>query len=132
MTRIGTGLGARTRVYAAQVSTTFRQLESANPNGSEVPRPGIIVVLDTNPARTLDSAYAQGIVIQNLSATETIYVGGQEFAGLLSTATAPGGTQYFLTSFYILPNQRMTIDVRDGTGIYLAATNTVTCRIFGN
>lgn len=132
MTRIGTGLGSRTRAYAAQVSTTFRQLESANPNGSVVPAPGIVVVLDTNPARTLDSAYTQGITIENMSASESIYVGGLEFAGLSATAAPGGGVAYNLTAYVIPPNKTMSIDCRDGSGICLAASNTVTCRIFGN
>lgn len=135
MTRIGTGLGSRTRAYAAQLTTTFKQLESANPNGSVVPTPGFVVVLATNPARTLDSAYTQGIAIENLSQTESIYVGGPEFANLVATdtpASPAGGVTYSSTCWVIPPNKTMSFDVRDGSGIYIAASSTITCRVFGN
>lgn len=132
--RIGTGLGSRTRAYAAQLDTTFRQLESAVADDgiSVIPAPGFVVNLASKKARTLDSAYAQGIQIENLSSTESVYIGGVEFSGLVATANPVGGVAYNLTAFVIPPGRTESINCRDGSGIYIAASASITVRILGN
>lgn len=136
MTRIGTGLGSRTRTYLAQASSTFRQLESARTDDSTVPTPTSVVVLSaTNHVRTLDSAYAQGLTIHNESTTATLYVGGIEYDGLAcSTAVLPAvGTAD--TATIIQPGGRLKFDVRDGTGLcvgVLASVGTLNFRVVGN
>lgn len=126
MTRIGTGLGARTHTYAARVDTTFRQLEIATTAGTAT-QPGSVVVLSTAPARGLDSAYTQGLTIRNPSTTVSLYVGDQDYAGL------PCNAANAATAWEIPPGNAQKFDVRDGTGIYvgvLAATLDV--RVVGN
>lgn len=130
MTRIGTGLGSRTRVYAATVDGFFRQLESATTSGL-VPVPGSPVVLATNPARTLDSAYTQGLLIRNPDATASVYVGDASYAGVACTVS-PGAAG---TAWEIPAGQTQRFDVRDGTGIYLAMVAgppAINVRVVGN
>lgn len=134
MTRIGTGLGSKARSYGVSLTTTFRQLESARTDDSEVPRPGFNVDLAVNKVRTLDSAYTQGLLIQNTSTTATVYVAGIEYAGLVGT-TVPAGVgavAYNQTAFPIPPGKTVRIDCRDGTGLCLAASASISIDIFGN
>lgn len=129
MTRIGTGLGSRTHTYAARVDATFRQLESATTASTETV-PGSVIVLSTLPARCIDSAYTQGILIRNPSTTVSLFVGDQDYAGLACTAGV-GGTS--TTAWEVLPGQSIRFDVRDGTGIYLAVlAATLDVRVAGN
>jgi len=132
MTRIGTGLGSKTRSYGVSLTTTFYQLESARTDDSIAPSPGFNVDLAVNKVRTLDSAYTQGLLIQNTSTTATVYVAGIEFAGLVGTTVPSGGVAYNLTAFPIPPGKTVRVDVRDGTGICLAASAPINIDIFGN
>jgi hypothetical protein len=126
MTRIGTGLGSRTHTYAARVDTTFRQLENAT-TASTPTAPGSVVVLSTLPARCLDSAYTQGILIRNPSTTVSLYVGDQDYAGVTCNAGNAA------TAWEIPPSQSMRFDVRDGTGIYVGVlAATLDIRVVGN
>jgi len=126
MTRIGTGLGSRIHTYAARVDTTFRQLENAT-TASTVTVPGTVVVLSTLPARCLDSAYTQGILIRNPSTTVSLYVGDQDYAGLTCDASNAA------TAFEVPPGQAQRFDVRDGTGIYLGVlASTLDVKVAGN
>jgi hypothetical protein len=132
MTRIGTGLGSKARSYGVSLTTTFRQLESARTDDSIVPSPGFNVDLAVNKVRTLDSAYTQGILIQNTSTTATVYVAGIEYAGLVGTTIPGGGVAYNQTAFPIPPGKTVRIDCRDGTGLCLAASASIAIDIFGN
>ena len=126
MTRIGTGLGSRIHTYAARVDTTFRQLENAT-TASTVTVPGTVVVLSTLPARCLDSAYTQGILIRNPSTTASLYVGDQDYAGV------PCNAGNAATAFEVPPGQAQRFDVRDGTGIYLGVlASTLDVKVAGN
>lgn len=126
MTRIGTGLGSRTHTYVARVDTTFRQLEIAT-NAGEPTAPGTVIVLSTNPARTLDSAYTQGILIRNPSTTVSLYVGDQDYAGVACNAGNAA------TAWEIPPSQSQRFDVRDGSGLYLGVlAATLDVRVVGN
>ena len=128
--RIGTGLSSKIRTYTARATTTFLQLESARPEDSAVPTPGSVFILSaTNRVRTLDSAYVQGILIRNPSATASLFVAGVDGYVGLSCAT-PGRAD---TAFEILPGQTMRFDVRDGTGLCVGVTaGTVDFRVVGN
>jgi hypothetical protein len=118
--------------------TTFRQLESPIPQGSQVVNVssggvaiGTKVDLSNGPVRTLDSSYVQGIVIYNedLGATDFIYVAGIEYAGKLVGAPDNAG----LTAFKILPGEALAIDCRDASGICIAFSAAgKTARILGN
>jgi hypothetical protein len=114
------------------LTTTFRQLESARTDDSIVPSPGFNVDLAVNKVRTLDSAYTQGILIQNTSTTATVYVAGIEYAGLVGTTIPGGGVAYNQTAFPIPPGKTVRIDCRDGTGLCLAASASIAIDIFGN
>jgi len=126
MTRIGTGLGSRTHTYAARVDTTFRQLENAT-TASTATVPGSVVVLSTLPARCLDSAYTQGILIRNPSSTVSLYVGDQDYAG------QPCNASNAATAWEVPPGMSQRFDVRDGTGLYLGVlAATLDVRVVGN
>lgn len=126
MTRIGTGLGSRTHTYAARVDTTFRQLENAT-TASTATVPGSVVVLSTLPARCLDSAYTQGILIRNPSSTVSLYVGDQDYAG------QPCNASNAATAWEVPPGMAQRFDVRDGTGLYLGVlAATLDVRVVGN
>jgi hypothetical protein len=126
MTRIGTGLGTRTHTYAARVDTTFRQLEIATTAGTAT-APGSVVVLSTAPARCLDSAYTQGILIRNPSTTVSLFVGDQDYAGVACNAGNAA------TAWEIPPGQSQKFDVRDGSGLYLGVlAATLDVRVVGN
>jgi len=126
MTRIGTGLGTRTHTYAARVDTTFRQLEIATTAGTAT-GPGSVVVLSTAPARCLDSAYTQGILIRNPSTTVSLFVGDQDYAGVACNAGNAA------TAWEIPPGQAQKFDVRDGSGLYLGVlAATLDVRVVGN
>lgn len=132
MTRIGTGLSSKARSYAVlSTDTTFRQLESPIPEGSQVPVVGTPVNLANGPVRTLDSSYVQGIVIYNedLGATDFIYVGGFDYNTSPAKTVATGGS----TAFKILPGEALAIDCRDASGIWIAFSAAgKTARILGN
>ena len=136
MTRIGTGLSSKARTYSVlSTDTTFRQLESPIPQGSQVVNVssggvaiGTPVSLANGPVRTLDSSYVQGIIIYNedLGATDFIYVAGIEYVGLTVAAAAA-------TAFKILPGEALALDCRDASGICIAFSAAgKTARILGN
>lgn len=126
MTRIGTGLGSRIHTYVARVDTTFRQLENAT-TASTPTAPGSVVVLSTLPARCLDSAYTQGILIRNPSTTASLFVGDQDYAG------QPCNAGNAATAWEVPPGQTQRFDVRDGTGLYLGVlSGTSDIRVVGN
>jgi hypothetical protein len=111
--------------------TTFRQLESPIPDGSQVPVVGTPVNLSNGPVRTLDSSYVQGIVIYNedLGAADFIYVGGFDYNTNPAKTVATGGS----TAFKILPGEALAIDCRDASGIWIAFSAAgKTARILGN
>lgn len=126
MTRIGTGLGSRTHTYTARVDTTFRKLEDAT-TASTPSAPGTVIVLSTLPARCLDSAYTQGILIRNPSTTVSLFVGDQDYAGVTCNAGNAA------TAWEVPPGQSQRFDVRDGTGLYLGVlAATLDVRVVGN
>jgi len=131
MTRIGTGLSSKTRAYTVSNDTTFRLLESAVPQGSQVPIIGTVSPLSAGPIQTLDSSYVQGLVIYNDStvAGEFMYVAGIEYNG--KTLGAPDNAAN--TAFKVLPGEAIAIDCRDGSGICIAFSAGVrNARVFGN
>jgi hypothetical protein len=134
MTRIGTGLGSRTRTYLARATTTFFQLESARTDDSTVPTPTSVVVLSaTNHVRTLDSAYAQGLTIHNPSTTVSLYVGGIEYDGLACALGVSPAIDTADTATIIPPGGRLKFDVRDGTGLCVGVlAGTLDFRVVGN
>lgn len=138
MTRIGTGLGSRTHTYVARVDTTFRQLEIATTAGTQTlptTAAGSPIVLSVAPARCLDSAYTQGILIRNPSTTVSLFVGDQDYAGLTCSLAAvpPATLGTAATAWEIPPGQSQRFDVRDGTGLYLGVlAGTLDVRVVGN
>ncbi len=131
MTRIGTGLSSKTRVYSVVPSdTNFHLLESPIPQGSQVPVRGTPIDLVNGPVRTLDSSYVQGITIYNDTTTagEVLYVASADYDTEPPTGT---GTN---TAFKVMPGESIAIDCRDGSGIAIAFSSTVgrSARVIGN
>ena len=130
MTRIGTGLSSKTRVYSVvPTDTGFHLLESPIPQGSQVPVIGTPVNLSTAPVRTLDSSYVQGVTIYNDTTTagEFLFVGSADYDGQTLAAASS-------TAFKVMPGESIAIDCRDGSGIAIAFSSTVgrSARVIGN
>lgn len=120
MSRIGTGLSSKIRCYVATTTTAFRQLESVVTESSTVPVAGTVIALSATLAvQTLDSAYAQGIVIRNPHPTVSVFVGGAEYAG----RTVGQGVMPETTAWEIPAGSSQRFDCRDGSGIYIAAAS---------
>lgn len=131
MTRIGTGLSSKTRVYSVVPSdTNFHLLESPIPQGSQVPAIGTPVDLASGPVRTLDSSYVQGITIYNDTTTagEFLFVASADY----DTTPPIAGAED--TAFKVMPGESIAIDCRDGSGIAIAFSSTVgrRARVIGN
>ena len=135
MTRIGTGLSSKTRVYSVvPTDTGFHLLESAVQASSQVPVIGTPVVYQSLPTpslpvRTLDSSYVQGVTIYNDTTTagEFLYVGSADYDGQTLAAASS-------TAFKVMPGESIAIDCRDGSGIAIAFSSTVgrSARVIGN
>lgn len=130
MTRIGTGLSSKTRVYAiVPTDTAFHLLESAVQQGSIIPTIGTPLSLTTGPVRTLDSSYVQGVMIYNDTTTagEFLFVASADYDTL---ALAPASS----TAFKVMPGESISIDCRDGSGIAIAFSSIAgrSARVIGN
>jgi hypothetical protein len=130
MTRIGTGLSSKTRVYSVVPGdTNFHLLESAVQASSQVPVIGTPVNLNPLPVRTLDSSYVQGVTIYNDTTTagEFLFVGSADYDGQTLAAASS-------TAFKVMPGESIAIDCRDGSGIAIAFSSTAgrSARIIGN
>ena len=130
MTRIGTGLSSKTRVYSVvPTDTNFHLLESPIPQGSQVPVIGTPVNLASGPVRTLDSSYVQGVTIYNdtTTASEFLYVASADYDTVALGAGSP-------TAFKVMPGESIAIDCRDGSGIAIAFSSTAgrSARVIGN
>jgi hypothetical protein len=130
MTRIGTGLSSKTRVYSVvPTDTNFHLLESPLPDVSQVPVIGTPVDLAVKPVQTLDSSYVQGITIYNDTTTagEFLFVGSAAYNGV---TLAVGQS----TAFKVMPGEAISIDCRDGSGIAIAFSSFAgrSARVIGN
>lgn len=109
MSRIGTGLSSKTRIYTAAVSSTVVQLASIsgnprNPTG-QTTLPIFLSTDMSNPSGL--SSCAQGLNIRNTGSNDLLVLSSPD-------ATSASG-------YPVKANEAVPADIRDGTGIYLVS-----------
>lgn len=118
MSRVGTGLSSKTRIYQASVGATVVQLASItgnarNPTGLTT----LPIILSTDMGQPSGaSSCAQGLSIRNVGANDLYVVSS-------SDATSASG-------YVVKANEAVPVDIRDGMGVYLVSPSGTTVAVW--
>jgi hypothetical protein len=134
--RNGSAIANGARQYAVTVSTTWQQLESAT--GAAVAATGLAPSMPvlrwrgqagtsaTGPQYTYD--YVQGLLIQNLDATNTLYVSTTKDADGADPSTVTARSTAYAVK--VAAGSSIRLDNTDASKVWLAGSGTLIAAVF--
>ena len=118
MSRVGTGLSSKTRIYTAAVGASVVQLASITGNArnavGQTTLPILLVTDMSQPSGA--SSCVQGLNIRNTGSNDLFVVSS-------SDATSASG-------YPVKANEAVPVDIRDGMGVYLVSPSGTTIAVW--